>query len=43
MLNYLRQSLANLLRRWANAIAPAWQQPRIRPNSHGGKGEERVK
>jgi hypothetical protein len=43
MLNSLRQSLANLLRRLAEAIdpTPVWQQPSVRPRSHGGPGEER--
>lgn len=40
MIRSLRTTLANLLRRLADALAPA-AEPRVRPKSYGGKGEER--
>ena len=47
MIRPIRTNLANLLRRFnllrrlADALDPPPVWPTVRPNSHGGKGEER--
>jgi hypothetical protein len=43
MIQSIRTTLANLLRRLADALDPPPVWPTVRPKSHGGKGEERAR